>query len=79
MTDVMDTRVRDRYIKKGKISLEEVAKLDAALPDLSEDCEWKDYEQEFADSRQEAEAKTEGSASVNSGFAAAPPNPGSLV
>ena len=72
----MDIRVRDRYIAKGKISLEDVAKETEALPDLTEACEWVDYEKEFSDNRDENEA--EGGPS-NTGFAAAPVNPGSLV
>jgi hypothetical protein len=76
---MMDSRVRDRYILKGKLKLADVEKLDEALPDLSENCEWKDYDKEFADSREEAEASSEGAAPINTGFAAAPSNPGSLV
>jgi hypothetical protein len=76
MTDVMDIRVRDRYIEKGKISLEEVIKSDEALPDLSESCTWVDYEKEFAENRDEAEVE---GGPGHSGFAPAPPNPGSLV
>jgi hypothetical protein len=76
MTNVMDIRVRDRYIEKGKISLEDVAKSKESLPDLTESCEWVDYEKEFAENREDGDAE---GAPAHSGFAPAPPNPGSLV
>ena len=76
MTNVMDIRVRDRYIAKGKISLEDVAKETEALRDLTEESEWVDYEKEFSDNREENEAE---GTPASTGFAPAPVNPGSLV
>ena len=76
----MDVRVRDRYIEKGRISLDDVAKATAELPDLAENCEWIDYEKEFLEGRDENDPQDPSApAPMTSGFAAAPPNPGSLV
>ena len=80
MRNVMDVRVRDRYIEKGRINLEEVAKATAELPDLAENCEWIDYEKEFLEGRDENDPEDPSApGQPTSGFAPAPPNPGSLV
>ncbi len=51
MTDLMDVRVRDRYISKGRLKLDEVLKSDAELPDLEEQSDFVDYESRFEEER----------------------------
>lgn len=51
MTDVMDVRVRDRYVRKGLISSAEVDKHLEALPDVGPSSELIDYMTKFEEEK----------------------------
>ncbi len=70
MTEMMDIRVRHRYVAKGGVSREEVSKKLEALPDLAAQAEAIDYEEKFA--AEEAEAAADQVAPVPEAPAPAP-------
>lgn len=49
MTDPMDVRVRDRYVRKGVLSQADVEKHLGALPDAASNAEYIDYMKQFED------------------------------
>jgi hypothetical protein len=51
MTDFMDTRIRDRYVQKGKITRGDVEKFLKELPDTGPNSEFVDYEKMFEEER----------------------------
>jgi hypothetical protein len=59
MAEKMDVRVRDRYVRKGGLSRDEVKKQLQALPDLADRADWKDYTAEFT--RELEESRQSGS------------------
>jgi hypothetical protein len=49
MTDVMDVRIRERYLRKGTISTADVEKYLKDLPDVTTNAEMIDYMKMFED------------------------------
>ncbi len=49
MTDPMDVRVRDRYVRKGALTQADVEKNLNALPDATNNAEYIDYMKQFED------------------------------
>ena len=58
MTEMYDSRVRARYVAQDKLSRKDVDGYLKSLPDLSENAEWVDYEEQFAN--EGADEGTEG-------------------
>lgn len=74
----MDTRVRGRYVRDGKISRDDVEKNMKALPDLADRCEAIDYEEKFASDFAESERAQEAEAAPEAPPAAPAPGIGGL-
>jgi hypothetical protein len=51
MTDMMDLRVRNRYVQRGLLVPAEIEKYDSSLVDVSANAEWVDYDRVFAEQR----------------------------
>ena len=53
----MDVRIRDRLLRKGKVSNKEVDSYLASLPDAEAKADWIDYEARFEAERADQEAE----------------------
>ncbi|MCC7384778.1 MAG: hypothetical protein IT384_23210 [Deltaproteobacteria bacterium] len=54
---MMDVRIRDRYVQKGKLTRADVEKHLKELPDVTSNAELIDYETVLAEERAAAEAE----------------------
>lgn len=75
MADMMDVRIRERNLRKGRISQTEVEAYLAKLPDRSTGVDYVDYERQFEEEKRAAEAAEAAAYSPFSSRSMDPPVP----
>ncbi len=70
MADSMDVRIRERNLRKGRISSDEVETYLGKLADKASNVEYVDYERQFEEEKKAAEAAEAAEAASYSPFGA---------